>query len=206
MQMRMLCLIAGLTAGTLATELKNVLYIVSDDLRLVRSIIKLGHRAESATARGQLTRVRSCVRPIRHLQPVTQLVHDWAAAVRHHDMERPASFRDYPLSVNWTTMPGVFKDQGFLTLGVGKLFHDGQPANGDGTRSWTDWRCSGTRRADRRPSLRARGDQVQRECWLGDGRRQLVPGRRPRKRRRGVFRRRERHRHTAPIGVQRGAA
>ena len=48
------------------------------------------------------------------------------------------SFRDYPLSANWTTLPGAFKRAGFNTMGVGKLFHEGQPLNGDGLRSWSD--------------------------------------------------------------------
>ena len=30
---------------------------------------------------------------------------------------------------NWTTLPGKFKDEGYLTLGMGKIFHETMPAN-----------------------------------------------------------------------------
>jgi hypothetical protein len=39
---------------------------------------------------------------------------------------------------NWTTLPGQFLSNGYLTLGTGKLYHEGHPANGDGNRSWSD--------------------------------------------------------------------
>ena len=42
---------------------------------------------------------------------------------------------------SWTTMPQYFKKQGFLTLGSGKLWHDGppgQPKDNDFPFSWSD--------------------------------------------------------------------
>lgn len=39
---------------------------------------------------------------------------------------------------NWTTLPGHFLTHGYLTLGTGKLYHEGHPANADGNRSWSN--------------------------------------------------------------------
>ncbi len=33
---------------------------------------------------------------------------------------------------NWTTLPQFFKQQGFLTVGGGKLFHPNKPPDNDG--------------------------------------------------------------------------
>ena len=47
-----------------------------------------------------------------------------------------SSFRE--VGPTWVSLPGHFKQHGYLTLGTGKLFHPGHPANGDGNASWTD--------------------------------------------------------------------
>ena len=46
------------------------------------------------------------------------------------------SFRD--VGPRWVTLPSHFRDHGYLTLGTGKLYHEGLPANGDGNLSWSD--------------------------------------------------------------------
>ena len=38
----------------------------------------------------------------------------------------------------WTTLPGHFLQNGYVTLGTGKLFHENLPPNGDGNKSWTE--------------------------------------------------------------------
>ena len=35
-------------------------------------------------------------------------------------------------------MPGWFLKHGYLTLGTGKLYHEGLPANGDDVASWSN--------------------------------------------------------------------
>ena len=47
-------------------------------------------------------------------------------------------FRRTPTGSTWHSFPGWFLQNGYLTLGTGKLYHEGLPANGDGTLSWTN--------------------------------------------------------------------
>lgn len=49
-----------------------------------------------------------------------------------------SDFRSTPTGPQWTSMPGLFLKAGYMTLGTGKLFHPGLPANGDGTLSWSN--------------------------------------------------------------------
>eukprot|EP01052_Picozoa_sp_SAG31_P037124 SAG31_NODE_4744_length_2986_cov_1.698995_2_plen_198_part_00 len=46
-------------------------------------------------------------------------------------------FRANSQGSNWTTLPQHFKDAGYLTMGGGKTFHPGHPANWDEPRSWS---------------------------------------------------------------------
>ena len=46
-------------------------------------------------------------------------------------------FRENGQGANWTTLPQHFKDSGWLTLGGGKTFHPGHPANDDEPASWS---------------------------------------------------------------------
>ena len=39
---------------------------------------------------------------------------------------------------NFTTIPQFFKDNGYLTAGLGKLFHQGRASNNDDPISWTE--------------------------------------------------------------------
>ena len=46
-------------------------------------------------------------------------------------------FREPGIGENWTSLPQYFKKNGYLTLGVGKLFHPGLPPNYD-PPSWNE--------------------------------------------------------------------
>ena len=49
------------------------------------------------------------------------------------------SFRTY-LGINATSWPGAFKTNGWITSGMGKVYHPGSPSNDDGSLSWSlDW-------------------------------------------------------------------
>ena len=48
------------------------------------------------------------------------------------------SFRSEGVGGNWTALPEHFKLNGYLTTGVGKLFHPGVPPNFDQPRSWSE--------------------------------------------------------------------
>ena len=52
------------------------------------------------------------------------------------------SFRD--VGANWTTLPGLFKNNGYTTVGTGKVFHPGLPPNNDMPFSWDDRMNNGT--------------------------------------------------------------
>jgi hypothetical protein len=47
------------------------------------------------------------------------------------------SFRDNAGGHEWVSLPQAFKQAGFLTTGMGKVFHPGQPANHDYPASWS---------------------------------------------------------------------
>merc|ERR1712150_210388 len=49
------------------------------------------------------------------------------------------SFRDTPGANKWNTWPQWFKTRGFVTYGVGKLYHPGDPSNFDQPYSWSFW-------------------------------------------------------------------
>jgi len=45
-------------------------------------------------------------------------------------------FREAGVGDKWVTLPGWFKQNGFFTVGTGKLYHPGLPPSFDGGRSW----------------------------------------------------------------------
>lgn len=45
-------------------------------------------------------------------------------------------FREHGVGEHWISMPQFFKEHGFLTLGAGKIFHNGVPPNFDAPKSW----------------------------------------------------------------------
>lgn len=63
-----------------------------------------------------------------------------------------SGFRQTPGASTWNTWPEYFKNSGYLTHGVGKLFHPGDPANFDEPFSWTDGVYGGYFGQDKCPS------------------------------------------------------
>jgi hypothetical protein len=47
------------------------------------------------------------------------------------------SFRDVPSSSEWSSLPGYFKSNNYTVVGLGKVWHEGSPAEWDGARSWS---------------------------------------------------------------------
>ena len=47
------------------------------------------------------------------------------------------SFRQNGAGAGWTTLPQHFRQSGYLTLGTGKVFHEGAPPQQDYPRSWS---------------------------------------------------------------------
>ena len=52
------------------------------------------------------------------------------------------------VSGNFTTIPQYFKEQGYMTAGMGKIFHGGQASGAVPQKPWTCQKCRGTNDAD----------------------------------------------------------
>ena len=52
------------------------------------------------------------------------------------------------VSGNFTTIPQYFKEQGYMTVGMGKIFHGGQASGAVPQKPWTCRTCRGTNDAD----------------------------------------------------------
>lgn len=120
---------------------KNVLYIIIDDLRT--NLGTYGHpfmltprldkfAKESLVFEQAHVNSQMCV-PTRNSflsgrRPQTTRVFN--AGIGNAD------FR--VIGLNWTTLPGYFKQHEYFTTAVGKVFHPNKPPQGDGGRSWSD--------------------------------------------------------------------
>ena len=66
-------------------------------------------------------------------------------------------FREIGVGDTWQSLPQIFKANGRITLGTGKLYHPGLPPNYDGDNSWSpealDWNYNVTCRELDSPSL-----------------------------------------------------
>ena len=67
-------------------------------------------------------------------------------------------FREIGVGDTWQSLPQIFKANGRITLGTGKLYHPGLPPNYDGDNSWSpealDWNYNVTcRELDSLPSV-----------------------------------------------------
>ena len=53
-------------------------------------------------------------------------------------------FRQTSTGKNWTSLPQFFKNHGYNTIGLGKLYHPGRPYNNDMPLSWTSYPSDST--------------------------------------------------------------
>eukprot|EP00041_Stephanoeca_diplocostata_P021301 m.493376 g.493376 ORF g.493376 m.493376 type:complete len:574 (+) comp21793_c0_seq4:238-1959(+) len=134
-----LILVSGTTANVRNSPIRpNVVYIVVDDLRPELPIYGQDYvyapHLSALAARGLTFDHAYCQ------QAVCSPSRNSFMSGRRPDKTQVwnflVNFRD--VGPKWTTLPGVFKKNGYLTLGTGKLFHEGEPANGDGSHSWTN--------------------------------------------------------------------
>jgi iduronate 2-sulfatase len=141
----MLPVLAAAAIGSVAAP-KNVLFIVVDDMRpnLGAYNFSLAHTpnldklaAEGLTFQRAYVQYAFCA-PSRNSfmsgrRPDTTRVWNF------HD-----DFREPNVGANWSSLPEYFKRHGWLTLGSGKLYHPGVPADNDWARSWsTDFESAG---------------------------------------------------------------
>jgi iduronate 2-sulfatase len=135
----LLLLLCGLGGGT--AKKMNVLYFVCDDLRpeflaaydqkvmITPTLDKLAN--EALVFDKAYCSVAVCS-PSRNSfmsgrRPHRTLVFDNGGT----------DFRANGQGANWTTLPQHFLNSGWLTLGGGKTFHPGHPANWDEPQSWS---------------------------------------------------------------------
>eukprot|EP00045_Choanoeca_perplexa_P010259 m.103166 g.103166 ORF g.103166 m.103166 type:complete len:723 (+) comp15214_c0_seq1:88-2256(+) len=143
---RCLLLAIGALVGLAAAKVKNVVFFVADDLR---------PQLNKSYGQDQM------ITPNLDKFAEEALVFDYAftnfaicSASRNSFMtgRRPPQtrvwnfindFRQGGLSANgnqgadWTTLPEYFKEQGYMTVGQGKLYHPGHPPNWDEPKSWS---------------------------------------------------------------------
>eukprot|EP00035_Acanthoeca_spectabilis_P004926 m.108169 g.108169 ORF g.108169 m.108169 type:complete len:550 (+) comp12793_c0_seq7:42-1691(+) len=116
---------------------KNFLYIISDDLRAELPPLHNGVHAPNLaklSADGLSFDRAYCNQPVcspsrnsfmSGRRPGTTKVWNFLTSFR-------------AVGPRWTTLPSHFLSNGYLTLGTGKLYHEGQPENGDGNLSWSN--------------------------------------------------------------------
>ena len=121
---------------------RNLLYIVVDDLRnelgFTNSRPGLVTPNVDALARKGAVLSRAYIQ-----QGVCSPSRNSFLSGRRPDTTRiwnfKESFRTH-LGKNASSWPGAFKDNGWITTGMGKVYHPGSPANDDGALSWSlDW-------------------------------------------------------------------
>ena len=116
----------------------NVLYIVVDDLRI--DLPMYGQQHVHAPNLAKLAAEALVFDHAYCNQPVCSPSRNSFLSGRRPQTTQIwnflSSFR--AIGPSWTTLPSHFLSNGYLTLGTGKLYHGGHPANGDGNLSWSD--------------------------------------------------------------------
>ena len=124
-----------------AAVLRNVLFIAVDDLRpnlgaYGIDFMKTPHI--DALARSGTTFDRAYVQ-FSFCAPSRNSF----MSGRRPDATQSFSFKDHfreaGVGDQWSSMPQYFRERGFTTRGVGKLFHPGLPPNADAAKSWDEF-------------------------------------------------------------------
>jgi len=121
---------------------KNVLFIVNDDLRPMISDLhpeKFGYMHTpnfNAFMRESLVLTNSHVQEAVCSPSRTSVLFG-----RRPDTTKVWNLYDNAREVgcaNCMTIPGLFKEAGYYTIGMGKIFHDGHASNNQDPQSWSD--------------------------------------------------------------------
>jgi iduronate 2-sulfatase len=148
----LLALVFSALTPEVAGSLKNVLYIVADDLRPELAAYGLPRRTEhiDSLAKAGTTFLRTYAQ-----QALCGPSRNSFMSGRRPDQtfawNQKNHFRE--IGPDWTTLPGMFKKSGYLTVGTGKLYHPcpfagkfrntshlldcGGPPDYDGLKSWS---------------------------------------------------------------------
>ena len=144
----LMLMVRAAAAAAPQPPLRNVLYIVIDDLRAEmqpynQSFVKTPHLAALA-ASGIVFERAYCNQPVCSPSRNSFMTGRRPSTTKVWNFLQ--SFRQ-TTGANWTTLPGHFLHHGFAMLGTGKVYHPNSPPNGDNTRSWSDlprvqWSCN----------------------------------------------------------------
>ncbi len=140
-----LLLCSGALVAGAARPLRSVLMIAVDDLRTQLSIYPEGgaymktpniERLANRTVVFERAYVSVALCMPSRTALLTSRRPDTS---RSWTIEKDQWFRRNDTGSNWTTLPGAFKAAGYLTLGMGKIFHEGMPADDpqDARVSWS---------------------------------------------------------------------
>ena len=137
------CCLLLTTVLVQGSDRKNVLFIAVDDLR--PELNHLGHEymhtpnidklaAEGTSFQRAYVQYSFCA-PSRNS----------FMTGRRPDTTKAWSFMNHFRQVgpNWVSMPEFFKNNGYYTVGTGKLFHKGLPPSFDAPKSWDEYTHSG---------------------------------------------------------------
>eukprot|EP00056_Hartaetosiga_gracilis_P012982 m.210119 g.210119 ORF g.210119 m.210119 type:complete len:630 (+) comp13779_c2_seq20:127-2016(+) len=124
---------------------KNILFIIADDMRP-----SLGSYGLPEAVTPNMDRLASEGLLFRH----AYVQFAYCAPSRNSFMSgrRPDAtkaynflnhFREKGVGANWTALPELFKNNGYLVSGSGKLFHTALPPHFDEPRSWSQFSPSG---------------------------------------------------------------
>jgi len=126
-------------------QLKSVLMLAVDDLRTQLSVYPEGGVYMQTPnieriARNSVVFERAYVQVALCMPSRTSILTSRRADTSRSWTIEPDQWFRLSAGRNWTTLPGAFKAKGYLTLGMGKIFHDGTPINDpqDARVSWSE--------------------------------------------------------------------
>ena len=121
---------------------KNVLFIAIDDLRpdlgaYNRSYIRSPH-IDSLASKSILFKRAYCQVAVCSPSRASLLTGRRPDTNHVWEIANDEYWRTVPDSTNATTIPQYFKENGYLTIGMGKIFHPGEPSGNDDVKySWS---------------------------------------------------------------------
>ena len=170
MALRTLLVLKATAAAVSSQRRKNVLFVISDDLRPELPCYGCDHvlaPRTTALAKESITFTRAYAQQAL-CAPSRNSFLSGRRPAHTKSWQFVDDFRE--VGPDWTTLPGLFlkngralwplhsqtrpdrtrpgrprqhlrlprRHTGYITYGTGKLFHEGLPPNGDGTKSWTN--------------------------------------------------------------------
>ena len=122
---------------------KNVLFLAADDLRVQLGVAHVpGTPAMSTPNMDQIIARSLFLRKAQVQQAVCSPTRASLLTSRYPDATRVWDLFSYFRTVggNYTTIPQLFRENGYLTSGSGKIFHPGHASGGndDGPFSWSE--------------------------------------------------------------------